>query len=84
MDKKQEKKDLDKLSFEETIDQLTAIVSRIEQGKIALEESLEQYERGMALIGHCRRILATAEKRIEKIAESQAGAKGQQADEVPF
>ena len=66
------KKDISKLSFEEAIKELTEIVGRIEQGEIALQDSLQQYEKGMGLIQHCRTILQEAEKRIEKISESQA------------
>ena len=69
-DKSQEN-DIGELSFEEAITGLTDIVGRIEQGQIPLQDSLEQYERGMALIKHCRTILQKAEKRIEKIAEEQ-------------
>ncbi len=59
---------ISKLSFEEAIKELTNIVGNIEQGQIPLQDSLSQYERGMALIKHCRTILQKAEKRIEKIA----------------
>ena len=65
----EKKKDnLEKMSFEDSINELTAIVSKIEQGEIPLQQSLEQYEKGMSLIKHCRDILQKAEKRIEKIA----------------
>ena len=69
-DKSQEK-DVGELSFEEAIAGLTDIVGRIEQGQIPLQDSLQQYEKGMALIKHCRTILQKAEKRIEKITEEQ-------------
>jgi exodeoxyribonuclease VII small subunit len=69
-DKKQ-KDDVSKLSFEAAIKELTGIVEQIEQGEIPLEHSLQQYERGMALIKHCRTILQKAEKRIEKISKEQ-------------
>jgi len=69
-DKSQED-DIGELNFEEAITGLTDIVSRVEQGQIPLQDSLEQYERGMALIKHCRTILQKAEKRIEKITEEQ-------------
>ena len=62
---------ISKLSFEQAIKQLTGIVSKIEQGEIPLQDSLTQYEKGMALIKHCRQILTKAEKRIEKISEHQ-------------
>ena len=63
--------DISKMSFEETIKQLTGIVDKIEQGQIALADSIEQYEKGMTLIKHCRQILQKAEQRIEKISETE-------------
>ena len=74
MAEKQQKNDVDKKSFEESIRELSDIVGRIEQGQIPLQDSLEQYEKGMALIGHCRDILQKAEKRIEKISEEKQPA----------
>ncbi|MHC4076592.1 MAG: exodeoxyribonuclease VII small subunit [Planctomycetota bacterium] len=74
MAKTQDKNDIKKLSFEQAIKGLTDIVSQIEQGQIPLADSLEQYERGMALIAHCRGILKKAEKRIEKISESDTNS----------
>ena len=62
------KNDISKLKFEEAVDALTEIVRGIEGGEIELEASLQQYERGMGLIKHCRGILEKAEKRIEKIS----------------
>jgi len=68
--KQKDKKDeISELSFEESIKELTNIVGKIEQGEIPLQDSLEQYEKGMALIKQCRTILEKAEKRIEKISE---------------
>ncbi len=60
-----------KLSFEQAIKELTGIVSKIEQGEIPLQDSLTQYEKGMALIKHCRDILQKAEKRIETISKEK-------------
>ncbi len=64
------KNDLSKLGFEGAIKELTNIVGKIEQGEIPLQDSLEQYEKGMTLIKHCRDILQKAEKQIEKITEA--------------
>ena len=72
MARNQKKNDISEKGFEESIKELTEIVSKIEQGEIALESSLEQYERGMALIKHCKGILEKAEKRIEKISEGES------------
>ncbi len=63
--------DISELSFEQAIKALNDIVSGIEQGQTPLQASLEQYERGMALIKHCRGILQSAEKRIEKISRTE-------------
>jgi len=76
---KKKKDELGELSFEESIKELTNIVGKIEQGQIPLQDSLEQYEKGMALIKQCRAILEKAEKRIEKISEQDA--KSQETNE---
>ena len=68
MTQQDKQKDVNELSFEQTIRELAEIVGKIEQGEIPLQDSLEQYERGMALIKHCRETLAKAEKRIEEIS----------------
>ena len=68
---KKQKTDIGKLSFEEAIKELTDIVGRIEQGQVPLQDSLEQYEKGMALIKQCRTILQKAEERIEKITKEK-------------
>jgi len=68
---KKQKTDVDKFSFEEAIKELTNIVGKIEQGQIPLQDSLEQYEKGMALIKQCRTILQKAEERIEKITREE-------------
>ncbi len=71
MAKKEQKNDIKNLSFEQAIKELGAIVGGVEEGRSSLEESLGQYERGMALIKHCRDILQKAQKRIEKISQKE-------------
>ncbi|MCX5647127.1 MAG: exodeoxyribonuclease VII small subunit [Phycisphaerae bacterium] len=71
MTERRQKDEISKLTFEQAIGQLKGIVDRIEQGEIPLQDSLEQYEKGMALIKHCRDILQNAEKRIEKISKEE-------------
>jgi len=70
MAKTNQNNDISTLSFEQAIKSLTEIVGKIEQGSIPLADSLDQYER-MALINHCRGILAGAEERIEKISNEK-------------
>jgi len=83
MPDKNKKDDIGKLSFEQAIKELTGIVEKIEQGDIALQDSLQQYERGMALIKHCQTILKKAEMRIEKISEPEAKSQ-QETEDIPF
>lgn len=58
------------LSFEQGLAELEAIVSRLEQGNIPLEESITCYERGEALKKHCDALLKKAESRVERITQS--------------
>ena len=66
-------KEIAKLSFEEALDQLEAIVESLEQGNVPLDKSIAHYERGEALRNHCRRLLSAAEDRVEKIRLDAAG-----------
>ncbi len=56
--------------FEDAMKRLEAIVQSIEQGKIGLEESIRQYEEGMALIKRCRTVLTEAEMKIQHLQAS--------------
>ncbi len=71
MAENKENKNISKLTFEQAITELTGIVEKIELGEIPLQESIEQYEKGMALIKHCRSILEKAEKKIEQITQEK-------------
>jgi exodeoxyribonuclease VII small subunit len=65
--------DVRKLSFERAIEELELIVKRLEDGKVALEESVAIYERGEALKRRCEELLRQAEARVEKITTDAAG-----------
>ena len=58
---------IDQMSFEEALQELDTIVSALESGKAPLEQSIESYERGMALKKHCESKLSAAQEKIEKI-----------------
>jgi exodeoxyribonuclease VII small subunit len=55
--------------FETAIAELEAIVKKLEEGDLALEKSLELYERGVQLSRFCHTRLEEAEKRIEVLNE---------------
>ena len=65
--------DIKQLSFEKAIEELESIVSRLEGGKVPLEESVAIYERGEALKRRCDDLLRQAEARVEKITLDASG-----------
>ncbi|WP_438749788.1 exodeoxyribonuclease VII small subunit [Pararhizobium sp. O133] len=65
--------DVSSLSFEKAVEELESIVSALERGDVALDKSIEIYERGEALKKHCEALLGAAENRIEKIRLDRAG-----------
>ena len=64
---------VDALSFEGALKELEAIVARLEQGEVELEDSIALYERGQALKAHCEKKLKSAEGRLEKIVMGAGG-----------
>jgi len=65
--------DVGQLTFERAIEELEAIVKRLEEGKVPLEESVAIYERGEALKRRCEDLLRQAEARVDKITLDAAG-----------
>ena len=65
--------DVKKLSFERAIEELESIVTRLEGGKVPLEESVAIYERGETLKRRCEELLRQAEARVEKITLDASG-----------
>ena len=73
--------DIAKLSFEQALEQLEAIVGDLERGDVELERSITAYERGEMLKKHCQRLLRAAEDKVEKI---RVGADGEAAGTEPL
>jgi len=73
--------EISKLSFEQALGELEKIVERLEQGNVALEESISQYERGEKLRDHCQKLLGAAEAKVEKI---RLGADGKPEGTEPL
>jgi exodeoxyribonuclease VII small subunit len=60
----------DKLKdFEKSLQHLEKIVGNMESGELGLEESLEQFEKGINLAKNCQDTLANAELRVEQLIE---------------
>ncbi len=65
--------DVKKLSFERAMEELESIVTKLEGGKVPLEESVTIYERGEALKRRCEELLRQAEARVDKITTDANG-----------
>ena len=55
------------LSFEEGMQELTALVEKLSGSELALEESIALYEQGVKLHAELEAMLARQKKRIEMI-----------------
>ena len=56
-----------KVSFEEGMDGLAQLVSRMQSGELSLDEMMAAYEQGMALADSLDALLSAHEKRLEQI-----------------
>ena len=61
-------------SFEESMARLEQIVRGLEQGNVALEESLKLFQEGTELVRSCTRILDEAELQVQKVMTSTDGS----------
>ena len=69
------------MSFEDAMKALEAVVSQLERGEVALEESIALYEKGAALKAHCAAKLKDAEEKVELIRQQEGRAVGTTAVE---
>jgi exodeoxyribonuclease VII small subunit len=50
--------------FEKALEELEAVVERLEDGELSLEEALKQFERGIKLTRQCQEALEGAEQKV--------------------
>lgn len=62
------------MTFREAMDELESIVGVLESGTLELEQSLERYARGVALLASLQERLAAAEQRVEVLMGELAPA----------
>jgi exodeoxyribonuclease VII small subunit len=68
--------DIPAMSFEEAMAALEQVVTQLERGEVALEESIRLYERGAELKAHCAAKLKAAEEKVELIRAQEGRAVG--------
>lgn len=69
----------DKIDFENALKELEELVERMEQGELSLEQSLKDFERGVALTRACQQALQEAEQKVQILAK-----KGEETELSPF
>jgi exodeoxyribonuclease VII small subunit len=67
------------ITFEKSLKELEALVAKMEQGNLSLEESLQHFERGVQLTRVCQQALNEAEQKVDILLK-----KSGQDDIVPF
>ncbi len=63
------------MDFEKKLSRLEEIVSKMEKGDLALEESLKLFEEGVKLSRECHGQLAQAEAQVKKLVGFDANGK---------
>lgn len=58
------------LAFEAALDELEALVHKMESGELSLEDSLAAFERGVKLTRHCQAALKSAELKVKVLTEN--------------
>jgi exodeoxyribonuclease VII small subunit len=66
--------DIQDMSYEQARDELVAVVGALEQGGIALEESIALWERGEALATRCEEWLVGATARLDAAKKAREGS----------
>jgi len=58
--------------FEKALQELEALVEKMEQGELSLEDSLQHFEKGVQLSRACQQALAEAEQKVEILMQKNA------------
>lgn len=65
--------EIKELDFEHAYQELETIVERMERGDQDLENSLSDFERGVALMKHCHGVLKSAEQKVDILVKDNDG-----------
>lgn len=69
-----------KLTFEQQLEAVESLIAKMENGSLPLEESMKQYEEGMAMLASMEKELQSATQRLTVIRQNAAG----EDEEVPL
>ncbi|EKD72453.1 MAG: hypothetical protein ACD_45C00675G0017 [uncultured bacterium] len=57
-------------NIENSLAEISALIEQMEQGELSLEQSLNQFERGITLIKHAQKILQDAEQKVQILIQN--------------
>ena len=60
----------EKDNFEDSLNNLETIVSKLEKGELSLDKSIEMFEKGISMYNDCKEFLSTAENKIKVLTDS--------------
>ena len=75
---------VDGMAFEEALAELESVVSRLERGDVALDDSIALYERGALLRKRCEQKLREAEEKVSRITLTDGQPPGTPTGTQPF
>jgi exodeoxyribonuclease VII small subunit len=74
--------------LETSFTEISSLIEKMESNELTLEQSLTHFERGIALIKHCQKILKDAEQKVQILIQNNNqeeltayNQKGQASDE---
>ncbi len=56
--------------FEQALSELENLVEQLESGELSLDQSLQQFKRGVELTRHCQGILEQAQQIVEQLIDT--------------
>lgn len=65
--------------FEKSLAELESLVGQLESGDLNLDQSLQQFKRGVELTRHCQGVLEKAQQTVEKLIDND-----DESSAVPF
>ena len=57
--------------FEKALEELESLVEQLESGELNLDQSLQQFKRGIELTRHCQSVLERAQQSVEQLLDPQ-------------
>lgn len=64
------KKKIEKMEFEESINELEKIISALGEGNLPLRKAADLYTKGILLRDHCKKILEEIELKLSQVSQN--------------